>query len=219
MKSQFICEYVGEIISAENAKALQQKNRDIYLYDLKNGFSIDACRNGNIARFINHSCRSNTFFDEWYVNGYKRIVVVARRNIKKNKELTVNYGPAYQFTKCLCDFCKKKRAVAVAEPIEALEPVDAQAPLEVQEATGAQEPLEVPETDVAQAQFEALEAVDAQATAEVPEVGAQAPLEVPEVVDVTAQEVADEQATANVDTTAGDDDHAAAPLDAACPTQ
>ncbi|KAG9417120.1 hypothetical protein AC1031_001511 [Aphanomyces cochlioides] len=110
-------------------------------------------------------------------------------------------------------------AVAVAEPIEALEPVDAQAPLEVQEATGAQEPLEVPETDVAQAQFEALEAADAQATAEVPEVGAQAPLEVPEVVDVTAQEVADEQATANVDTTAGDDDHAAAPLDAAGPTQ
>ncbi|KAG9405656.1 hypothetical protein AC1031_003564 [Aphanomyces cochlioides] len=100
-----------------------------------------------------------------------------------------------------------------------LEPVDAQAPVEVQEATGAQEPLEVPETDVAQAQFEALEAADAQATAEVPEVGAQAPLEVPEVVDVTAQEVADEQATANVDTTADDDDHAAALLDAAGPTQ
>ncbi|KAG9401558.1 hypothetical protein AC1031_009428 [Aphanomyces cochlioides] len=54
-------------------------------------------------------------------------------------------------------------AVAVDEPIEALEPVDAQAKLEVQEATGAQEPLEVQETDVAQAQFEALEAADAPA--------------------------------------------------------
>ncbi|KAG9397797.1 hypothetical protein AC1031_016561 [Aphanomyces cochlioides] len=110
-------------------------------------------------------------------------------------------------------------AVAVAEPIETLEPVDAQAPLEVQEATGAQEPLDVPETDVTHTQFEALETADAQATAEVPEVGAQAPLEVPEVVDVNAQEVADEQATANVDITAGDDDHASAPLDAAGPTQ
>ncbi|KAG9402673.1 hypothetical protein AC1031_007282 [Aphanomyces cochlioides] len=129
-----------------------------------------------------------------------------------------NLGVAPPVSVEVIDFVSPE-AVAVAEPIETLEPIDAQAPLEVQEATGAQEPLEVPENDVAQAQFEALEAADAQATAEVPEVGAQAPLKVPEVVDVNAQEVADEQATANVDITAGDDDHAAAPLDAAGPTQ
>ncbi|KAH9148970.1 hypothetical protein LEN26_004368 [Aphanomyces euteiches] len=107
---------------------------------------------------------------------------------------------------------------AVAEPIEALQPIDAQAPLVVEEASGAQEPLEAPETAVGEAQPEAMETADAQPRAEVPEVGAQAPLEVAEDVDVNAQEVADAQATANVNLVAGDDDDATAPLDAGGPT-
>ncbi|KAH9110431.1 hypothetical protein AeMF1_014765 [Aphanomyces euteiches] len=109
--------------------------------------------------------------------------------------------------------------VVVAEPIEALQPVDAQAPLEVEEASEAQEPLDAPQTDIGEAQPEALDTADAQPRAEDPEVGAQAPVEVAEDVDVHAQEVADSQATANVNLVAGDDDDAVAPLDAAGPTQ
>ncbi|KAF0729522.1 hypothetical protein Ae201684_012790 [Aphanomyces euteiches] len=107
--------------------------------------------------------------------------------------------------------------VAVAEPIEALQPVDAQAPLEVEEASEAQEPLDAPQTDIGEAQPEALDTADAQPRAEDPEVGAQAPVEVAE--DVHAQEAADAQATANVNLVAGDDDDAVAPLDADGPTQ
>ncbi|CAK4297427.1 unnamed protein product [Aphanomyces euteiches] len=109
--------------------------------------------------------------------------------------------------------------VAVAEPIEALQPVDAQAPLEVEEASEAQEPLDAPQTDIGEAQPEALDTADTQPRAVDPEVGAQAPVEVAEDVDVHAQEVADAQATANVNLVAGDDGDAVAPLDAAGPTQ
>ncbi|KAH9089452.1 hypothetical protein LEN26_019145 [Aphanomyces euteiches] len=109
--------------------------------------------------------------------------------------------------------------VAVAEPIEALQPVDSQAPLEVEEASGAQEPLGAPQTDIGEAQPEALDTADAQPRAEDPEVGAQTPVEVAEDVDVYAQEVAVAQATGNVNLVAGDDDDAAALLDAAGPTQ
>ncbi|CAK4111517.1 unnamed protein product [Aphanomyces euteiches] len=107
--------------------------------------------------------------------------------------------------------------VAVAEPIEALQPVDAQAPLE--EASEAQEPLDAPQTDIGEAQPEALDTADAQPRAGDPEVGAQAPVEVADDVDMHAQEVADTQATANVNLVAGDDDDAVAPLDAAGPIQ
>ncbi|CAK4489332.1 unnamed protein product [Aphanomyces euteiches] len=109
--------------------------------------------------------------------------------------------------------------VAVAEPIEALQPVDAQAPLEVEQASEAQEPLDAPQTDIGEAQPEALDTADTQPRAVDPEVGAQAPVEVAEDVDVHAQEVADAQATANVNLVAGDDGDAVAPLDAAGPTQ
>ncbi|KAH9074662.1 hypothetical protein Ae201684P_022464 [Aphanomyces euteiches] len=110
-------------------------------------------------------------------------------------------------------------SVAVAEPIEALQPVDVQAPLEVEEASEAQKPLDAPQTDIGEAQPDALDTADAQPRAEDPEVGAQAPVEVAKDVDVNAQEVAVAQATANVNLVAGDDDDAAAPLDAAGPTQ
>ncbi|CAK4666892.1 unnamed protein product [Aphanomyces euteiches] len=92
-------------------------------------------------------------------------------------------------------------SVAVAEPIEALQPVDVQAPLEVEEASEAQKPLDAPQTDIGEAQPETLDTADAQPRAEDPE------------------EVAVAQATANVNLVAGDDDDAVAPLDAAGPTQ
>ncbi|CAK4538125.1 unnamed protein product, partial [Aphanomyces euteiches] len=87
----------------------QDKHRDAYFVELENGFYIDACRFGNIARFINHSHRPNAFFDIWFVGGYPRVAIRAKRNIKVNEEITVNYGKAYPMAKCLCDFCKKRR--------------------------------------------------------------------------------------------------------------
>ncbi|CAK4478485.1 unnamed protein product [Aphanomyces euteiches] len=101
--------------------------------------------------------------------------------------------------------------LAVADPIEALQPVDSQATLEVEEASGAQEPLDTPQTDIGETQSEALDTVDAQPRAEDPEVGAQTPVEVAEDVDVYGEEVAVAQATGNVNLVAGDDDDAAGP--------
>lgn len=66
-KGMFICEYLGELITAEEAE-----NRGLfydavqcsYLFDLDvedktNCFTIDATNYGNVSRFINHCCEPN----------------------------------------------------------------------------------------------------------------------------------------------------------------
>jgi histone-lysine N-methyltransferase SETD2 len=90
----FIREYVGEIISEETfrQRMLEKSSRDhIYIFQLKPGAFIDACRKGSISRFINHSCEPNCHCDIWTVNGKQRVVIVATKNIPAGTELTFDY--------------------------------------------------------------------------------------------------------------------------------
>lgn len=69
-RGEFVCEYTGEILSAETAKEILQRrtavSRNNYLLTLKESSSsksictyIDATQYGNVSRFINHSCDPN----------------------------------------------------------------------------------------------------------------------------------------------------------------
>ncbi len=65
---------------------------DVYAFRLRHDTVIDAARNGNDARFINHSCDPNCeifIFDD-------RVYVYAKRDIARGEELTFDYqlGPA-----------------------------------------------------------------------------------------------------------------------------
>lgn len=106
-KGQFVLEYIGEKIN--NAEADKRGGR--YLFELNSRVTIDGSSRKNIARYINHSCRSNC---EPVIDTRKgKILIMSRRKIKAGEELNYDYGKEYfnNFIKpfgCKCDKCQEK---------------------------------------------------------------------------------------------------------------
>jgi len=110
-KGRFILRYTGPKLT--NAQADRVENQ--YLFELNNRWTIDGKGRGNIARYINHSCRPNA---EVYFVGH-RIKIRARRTIKPGEEIGYDYGrdhfDAYiKPHECQCEKCREKRAEARA---------------------------------------------------------------------------------------------------------
>ena len=119
IKGSFVCEYAGEIISAETAKKRSKKDKMNYiLYVVENFhrekkriFAIDPTSIGNIGRYINHSCDPNLSKKLVYVDEmYPRVALMAKTDIRPGTELTFDYGSIENRnslsenggTKCLC---------------------------------------------------------------------------------------------------------------------
>lgn len=89
-----IFEYIGEIISAEEADRRHPANPDdpfhTFYFALANGNVIDGGGPaGNDAKWINHSCEPNCETEE--TDDY-RIYIVALRDINRGEELYYDYG-------------------------------------------------------------------------------------------------------------------------------
>ena len=101
-KNKRIIHYAGEKIS--NRESLKRELRyirkgHIWCFKLTNRTVIDAGVGGNVARFINHSCRPNCYID------IKDSVIWIRaaRTIKKGEELTYDYNTDGEgLIKCRC---------------------------------------------------------------------------------------------------------------------
>ncbi|CAL1542742.1 unnamed protein product [Lymnaea stagnalis] len=102
-KGSFVVEYVGEVITEEEAERRGQ-NYDVvgctYLFDLDfhdadAPFSVDAGRYGNAAHFINHSCDPNLEVHVVWINTIDprlpHICLFAKRDIQVNEELSFDY--------------------------------------------------------------------------------------------------------------------------------
>ncbi|XP_016985711.2 histone-lysine N-methyltransferase Su(var)3-9 isoform X1 [Drosophila rhopaloa] len=103
-KGEFVCEYIGEIITSDEAnergKAYDDKGRT-YLFDLdyntaqESEYTIDAANFGNISHFINHSCDPNlAVFPCWieHLNvALPHLVFFTLRPIKAGEELSFDY--------------------------------------------------------------------------------------------------------------------------------
>ena len=66
-----------------------------------------ATRQGNIARFINHSCEPNLYVEKWWVNRVPRLGLFAKRPIAEGEEVSYNYsvkwfGDARAAQRCFC---------------------------------------------------------------------------------------------------------------------
>ena len=90
-KNTRIIHYAGERIS--NRESLKRERRyirggHIWCFKLTNRTVIDASVGGNVARFINHSCKPNCYID--IKDGI--IWVRAAKTIPKGAELTYNYN-------------------------------------------------------------------------------------------------------------------------------
>ncbi|XP_050412611.1 histone-lysine N-methyltransferase SUV39H2 [Patella vulgata] len=102
-KGCFVIEYVGEVITAEEAERrgrVYDAEGMTYLFDLDYNegdcpFTVDAGFYGNVSHFINHSCEPNLEVFAVWINTLDprlpRICLFAKQDIQKGEELTFDY--------------------------------------------------------------------------------------------------------------------------------
>lgn len=88
--NDMIIEYVGEIVRQQVADMRERKYiksgiGSSYLFRIDENTVIDATKKGGIARFINHSCTPNCTAKIIKVEGSKRIVIYAMRDISESR--------------------------------------------------------------------------------------------------------------------------------------
>lgn len=93
---EMIIEYVGESIRQQVAEHREKSYLKTgigssYLFRIDENTVVDATKKGGIARFINHSCDPSCTAKIIKVEGKKRIVIYALRDIDANDELTYDY--------------------------------------------------------------------------------------------------------------------------------
>lgn len=109
-------QYVGEVfyVDSELGKKRQEMYKHstcTYMMRTDNGEVIDPTFQGNIARFINHSCDPNCVTRKWTVFKETMVGIFARKDIQENEELTFDYqfdSFKTPFTKCYCGTLKCK---------------------------------------------------------------------------------------------------------------
>ncbi len=91
-KNARIIDYAGELIrNGADCEAREERYLEkgcIWVFRVNRAWSRDANVGGNIARFINHSCAPNCYFE--VVD--KTIWIRAKRAIKRGEELTYDYA-------------------------------------------------------------------------------------------------------------------------------
>ncbi|XP_044856246.1 histone-lysine N-methyltransferase SUV39H1-like isoform X2 [Mauremys mutica] len=101
-KNSFVMEYVGEIITSEEAERRGQiydRQGATYLFDLdyvEDVYTVDAAYYGNISHFVNHSCDPNLQVYNVFIDNLDerlpRIALFATRHIRAGEELTFDYN-------------------------------------------------------------------------------------------------------------------------------
>ena len=91
-EDESVCEYKGEIISEAEVTRRYPENMEglnhTFIFGIEYDVNIDGGSNGNIARWINHSCDPNC---DTYDKG-KRMFIRAIRDIRPGEELTYDYN-------------------------------------------------------------------------------------------------------------------------------
>ena len=101
-KNTRIIDYAGELIDHKESLARETeylKQGCIWCFTVNRRWVRDANVGGNIARFINHSCRPNCYIH--ILDG--TIWIRANRKIRKGEELTYHYNTDGEgLIKCRC---------------------------------------------------------------------------------------------------------------------
>ena len=101
-KNTRIVDYAGELVRNSESEAREEHYLGegcIWVFRLNRTWSRDAAVGGNIARFINHACRPNCWFE---ISG-TTIWIRASRAIRAGEELTYDYSTIGEKTiPCQC---------------------------------------------------------------------------------------------------------------------
>ncbi|XP_033338541.2 histone-lysine N-methyltransferase SUV39H2 isoform X1 [Megalopta genalis] len=104
-KGSFVTQYVGEVISSEEAEKRGEEYDAAgrtYLFDLDYNetegqcpYTVDAAVYGNVSHFINHSCDPNLAVYAVWIDcldpNLPNLALFATRDIKTNEEITFDY--------------------------------------------------------------------------------------------------------------------------------
>jgi SET domain-containing protein len=101
-KNKRIIDYAGELVRNRDSEAREERylaDGRIWVFRVNRLWSRDAAVGGNVARFINHSCRPNC----WIEIADKTIWIRASKPIRKGEELTYDYATdGEQTIPCRC---------------------------------------------------------------------------------------------------------------------
>jgi SET domain-containing protein len=101
-KNTRIIDYAGELVRNVESEAREERylaEGCIWVFRVDRRWSRDAAVGGNLARFINHSCRPNC----WIEIVDKTIWIRASRTIREGEELTYDYSTdGEQTIPCRC---------------------------------------------------------------------------------------------------------------------
>ena len=101
-KNTRIIDYAGELVRNSDIEAREERylaDGCIWIFRINRAWSRDAAVGGNIARFINHSCTPNC----WFEVVDRTIWIRASRRIRAGEELTYDYATIGERTiPCRC---------------------------------------------------------------------------------------------------------------------
>jgi len=93
-KGDFLIEYLGELISHEEADRRGQiydRRMSSYLFHLNDKQVVDACPKGNRSRFLNHSDSANACTQIISVRGDHHIGMLAKKSMEGGEEIFFDY--------------------------------------------------------------------------------------------------------------------------------
>ncbi len=88
----------GEIISLREARKRAKQIKRVAMVEFGDGRALDAGISSNELRYVNHSCKPNTYMRVCY----NRVEFFTLSIIKKGEELTCNYGETHHDRKLKC---------------------------------------------------------------------------------------------------------------------
>jgi len=114
-RGAYIAAYRGRRISTEESDRREARGAR-YMFALNKSWVIDGSPRWNVARYINHSCRPNAK----PVGRKGGIVIVALRQIRRDEEITYDYGRDYWKSfltdgGCRCVACREKKVTLVKQ--------------------------------------------------------------------------------------------------------
>jgi len=111
-QGEMIIEYRGELIGNAMAEKREKeyeaaKIGSDYMFRIDEYTVCDASKQGNVARFMNASCTPNCYPKIIFLDGTKRVVVYAKRDIRAGEELCYDYKFDLEFDPekripCIC---------------------------------------------------------------------------------------------------------------------